>query len=204
MEIKIKNNITRILTDINRSVSEMEHVKTISSEPYIDLLLSQTNYLADNLKILKRLTNSQREANESIENHTNIKAKPTNTLLAQNTKTNSDLVLNIKDNSFINNMQQNLPTRPTVDIRHNSYEAETSNKQALRNIISLNDKFTFVRYLFKNNITIYSEHINNIDKLTNKEDVLIYINKYLSKLYDWDNHPDKKELFINIIEKQFE
>ncbi|MGE9515917.1 MAG: hypothetical protein ACQPRH_01065 [Solitalea-like symbiont of Tyrophagus putrescentiae] len=217
MEIKIKNNITRILTDINRSVGDMEGSNNNDNCLCIDLLLSQIEYLTNNLNILKQIICSDNDSNPGRQkNDTEISNRiddrqPRSNYLLQSKRESDDTISNTPQTTRvpakkeeIPNNKVEIPVNHDTNVKLQSIDRDGNNRQALKNIISLNDKFTFVRYLFRNNITIYSEHINNIDKLGSKEEVFTYINTYLSKLYDWDNYPDKKDLFIKIVEKQFE
>lgn len=218
MEIKIKNNITRILTDINRSVGDMEGSNNNDNCLCIDLLLSQIDYLTNNLNILKQIIcsdNSRKHCGNNNDTPTGADdLQPRNNYLLQQSKRDADNTISnttqtpmfIAKKEEIQHRKMDAPINndTNINVKLQSIEPDSNTRQALKNIISLNDKFTFVRYLFRNNITIYSEHINNIDKLGSKEEVFTYINTYLSKLYDWDNYPDKKDLFIKIVEKQFE
>lgn len=73
----------------------------------------------------------------------------------------------------------------------------------LRTSIDLNEKFFFIKELFKNDSLAYDKAIRFLNGLTNFNDVQVYVAKELAVNYNWQNKTDAMERFLETVKVKF-
>lgn len=85
----------------------------------------------------------------------------------------------------------------------NHHEHALGNKvQDLRTIININDKFSFMNELFRNNMKGYNDFILRLNATTNREEALAYV-KEIASQYNWDNDSMTVKTFYSIFDRKF-
>ena len=72
----------------------------------------------------------------------------------------------------------------------------------LRTVININDKFSFMSELFKNNMRAYNDFIMHLNSLTSRDEALAYVAD-TARLYSWDEASATVQSFRKIFDKKF-
>lgn len=72
----------------------------------------------------------------------------------------------------------------------------------LRTVININDKFSFMSELFKNNMRAYNDFIMYLNGLTSREEALAYVAETADR-YQWDNNSTAVQTFYKVFDKKF-
>ena len=72
----------------------------------------------------------------------------------------------------------------------------------LRTVININDKFSFMSELFKNNMRAYNDFIMYLNGLTSREEALAYVAETADR-YQWDNGSTAVQAFYKVFDKKF-
>ena len=72
----------------------------------------------------------------------------------------------------------------------------------LRTVININDKFSFMSELFKNNMRAYNDFIMYLNGLTAREEALAYVAETAER-YQWDNNSTAVQAFYKVFDKKF-
>ncbi|MBC8173664.1 MAG: hypothetical protein H7X71_07150 [Chitinophagales bacterium] len=73
----------------------------------------------------------------------------------------------------------------------------------LRNAIDLNDKFYFIKELFKGDHNAYDKSIRFINNLSTFEDARTYVEKELTAAYNWKSNADSVQRLLEAIKIKF-
>ncbi|MBC8045754.1 MAG: hypothetical protein H7Y00_03075 [Fimbriimonadaceae bacterium] len=84
-----------------------------------------------------------------------------------------------------------------------AHKIKTTKTVDLRQSIDLNDKFFFIRELFKGDHNAFDISIRHINNLTSMDEVKIYIESELSKKYNWQKDSESMERFYEVISEKF-
>lgn len=74
--------------------------------------------------------------------------------------------------------------------------------QDLRTIININDKFSFMNELFRNNMKGYNDFIMRLNSISNRQEALEYVSG-IAKQYNWDNESLIVKNFYSIFDRKF-
>ena len=78
-----------------------------------------------------------------------------------------------------------------------------SNKvQDLRTVININDKFSFMNELFRNNMKGYNDFIVRLNAIASREEALAYVQE-IAQQYKWDNDSVTVKTFYAIFDRKF-
>lgn len=72
----------------------------------------------------------------------------------------------------------------------------------LRTIININDKFSFMSELFRNNMKAYNDFILTLNSIDDREDAMKVVENTAS-IYNWDNESLAVKTFFNIFDRKF-
>ena len=72
----------------------------------------------------------------------------------------------------------------------------------LRTIININDKFSFMSELFKNNMRAYNDFIMHLNSLTDRAEALAHVEE-VAQQYKWDESSAAVQSFWKIFDKKF-
>ena len=72
----------------------------------------------------------------------------------------------------------------------------------LRTVININDKFSFMSELFKNNMRAYNDFIMYLNGLTSREEAMAYVTETADR-YQWDNNSTAVQTFYKVFNKKF-
>ena len=72
----------------------------------------------------------------------------------------------------------------------------------LRTVININDKFSFMSDLFRNNMKAYNDFIMHLNGLTLRDEALAYVAE-VAEQYKWDNDSVTVRTFYKIFDKKF-
>lgn len=73
----------------------------------------------------------------------------------------------------------------------------------LRTVIDLNERFFFTKELFNGDGYAFDKAIRFLNGLTSMEDAKVYVERELSKNYNWQNKQDAMQKFISAIRLKF-
>lgn len=73
----------------------------------------------------------------------------------------------------------------------------------LRTVIDLNERFFFTKELFNGDGYAFDKAIRFLNGLTSMEDANVYVERELSKNYNWQNKQDAMQKFISAIRLKF-
>lgn len=72
----------------------------------------------------------------------------------------------------------------------------------LRTVININDKFSFMSELFKNNMRAYNDFIMYLNSLSSREEALAYVNEIAAQ-YKWDEESLAVKSFYKVFDMKF-
>ena len=72
----------------------------------------------------------------------------------------------------------------------------------LRTVININDKFSFMSELFKNNMRAYNDFIMYLNSLTSREEALEYVSGVAAQ-YKWDEGSLAVKSFYKVFDMKF-
>jgi hypothetical protein len=72
----------------------------------------------------------------------------------------------------------------------------------LRTVININDKFSFMSELFKNNMRAYNDFIMYLNGLTSREEALAHVAEIADR-YQWDKNSTAVQAFYKVFDKKF-
>ena len=72
----------------------------------------------------------------------------------------------------------------------------------LRTVININDKFSFMSELFKNNMRAYNDFIMYLNGLTSRDEAEAYVRETAAQ-YSWDSNSPTVQTFYKIFDKKF-
>jgi hypothetical protein len=80
-----------------------------------------------------------------------------------------------------------------------SSKLQTSPLSSITSGIGLNDKFLYVRELFKNDNILYNKSLQHLDALNSLKEALDFIDQH----FDWDKKNETTQNFINLIYRKY-
>lgn len=72
----------------------------------------------------------------------------------------------------------------------------------LRQVININDKFSFMSDLFHNNMRAYNDFILQLNNIEGREEAMLYVEKIAAE-YKWDMDSLSVKTFYNILDRKF-
>lgn len=81
-------------------------------------------------------------------------------------------------------------------------KAASSKVSDLRTIININDKFSFMNELFRNNMKGYNDFILHLNELNDRAEALEYVDSIAAQ-YSWDKESQTVMTFRNIFDRKF-
>ena len=72
----------------------------------------------------------------------------------------------------------------------------------IRNVININDKFSFMTELFHSNMKAYSDFILVLNRITDRQEALDYVAQ-IAEQYQWDNESLTVKNFYTIFDRKF-
>lgn len=81
-------------------------------------------------------------------------------------------------------------------------KASSSKVSDLRTIININDKFSFMNELFRNNMKGYNDFILHLNELTDRAEALNYV-EGIATQYNWEKESQTVMTFWNIFDRKF-
>lgn len=72
----------------------------------------------------------------------------------------------------------------------------------LRTVININDKFSFMNELFRNNMKGYNDFILRLNAIESREEALKYVEE-VAATYNWDNESATVKTFYTIFDRKF-
>lgn len=72
----------------------------------------------------------------------------------------------------------------------------------LRTVININDKFSFMSELFRNNMRAYNDFIMQLNSMTSREEALMHVKQVASE-YGWNEGSATVQSFWKIFDKKF-
>ena len=72
----------------------------------------------------------------------------------------------------------------------------------LRTVININDKFSFMSELFRNNMRAYNDFIMYLNTLTSREEALAHV-KQTAEQYKWDENSLAVKAFYKVFDMKF-
>ena len=72
----------------------------------------------------------------------------------------------------------------------------------LRTVININDKFSFMSELFKNNMRAYNDFIMYLNSLTSRDEALAYVRETAAQ-YKWDEESLAVKSFYKVFDMKF-
>ena len=111
---------------------------------------------------------------------------------------------------YLRRPMQEQPTTQTLGERlgggaamASGFERTASRKvDDLRTVININDKFSFMSELFKNNMRAYNDFIMYLNSLTSREEALEYVAGVAAQ-YKWDEGSLAVKSFYNVFDMKF-
>ena len=84
-----------------------------------------------------------------------------------------------------------------------TFERTVSRKvDDLRTVININDKFSFMSELFRNNMRAYNDFIMYLNSLSSREEALAYV-KQTAEQYKWDENSLAVKAFYKVFDMKF-
>lgn len=72
----------------------------------------------------------------------------------------------------------------------------------LRTVININDKFSFMSELFKNNMRAYNDFIMHLNTLTSRQEAMEHVAE-IAERYSWDQNSAAVQAFYKVFDKKF-
>lgn len=90
-----------------------------------------------------------------------------------------------------------------VTAAESGFERSMSRKvDDLRTVININDKFSFMSELFRNNMRAYNDFIMYLNSLTSREEALTYVRETAAQ-YKWDEESMAVKSFYKVFDMKF-
>ena len=90
-----------------------------------------------------------------------------------------------------------------VTAAESGFERSMSRKvDDLRTVININDKFSFMSELFRNNMRAYNDFIMYLNSLTSREEALAYVRETAAQ-YKWDEESMAVKSFYKVFDMKF-
>ena len=90
-----------------------------------------------------------------------------------------------------------------VTAAESGFERSMSRKvDDLRTVININDKFSFMSELFKNNMRAYNDFIMYLNSLTSRDEALAYVRETAAQ-YKWDEESMAVKSFYKVFDMKF-
>lgn len=92
----------------------------------------------------------------------------------------------------------------TLGAMHGSAETKAIGNKVkdLRTVININDKFSFMNELFRNNMKGYNDFILRLNAIDNRDEALQYVDT-IAQQYNWDNESMTVKTFYSIFDRKF-
>ena len=100
---------------------------------------------------------------------------------------------------YLKHPQEEHPLQRTLG---ESLGANSRKVDDLRTVININDKFSFMSELFKNNMRAYNDFILTLNDIKSREEALAVVAE-TSKQYQWDENSSAVQTFYKIFDKKF-
>ncbi|NVJ88721.1 MAG: hypothetical protein HWD82_04700 [Flavobacteriaceae bacterium] len=104
-------------------------------------------------------------------------------------------------------LEEELEDTISVDVMADLFEnvqPKSLNDRLLNNIqIGLNDRITFVKNLFNGEQENYNRVISQLNTFKTEKEAKKFINKMVKPDYNWDEHEDLEERFMDIVSRKF-
>jgi len=210
------------VVDLVEEVSELNLVKEEISEetPVVEeiqkeIVLEEENNFTESSTTIEELTESlvEEEIEEVVadtlkeEIQTNqITIKKTEEIaieVKQETKVkeqNNDLNSKLKNESKTSLYQRFLQIEKQGDLLNKFQQTPISD---LKKAIGINERYTFSKTLFKNDMTALMNAIEHLNNMKSFDEALKYISEEFDEKYNWKDHQDEQLLFINTIKRKF-
>ena len=110
--------------------------------------------------------------------------------------------------SLLDYLKHPIEDRPTIRTLGESLsgprpETPLMNKvDDLRTVININDKFSFMSELFKNNMLAYNEFIMHLNSLTSRSEAMAHVAE-VAERYGWDQNSLAVQAFYKVFDKKF-
>lgn len=102
----------------------------------------------------------------------------------------------------VRTLAESLAGTENGDRRVGNIVANARKVDDLRTVININDKFSFMSELFKNNMRAYNDFIMHLNSLTSRDEALAYVAD-TARLYSWDEASATVQSFRKIFDKKF-
>lgn len=102
----------------------------------------------------------------------------------------------------VRTLAESLAGTENGDRRVGNIVANARKVDDLRTVININDKFSFMSELFKNNMRAYNDFIMHLNSLTSRDEALAYVTD-TARLYSWDEASATVQSFRKIFDKKF-
>lgn len=90
-----------------------------------------------------------------------------------------------------------------ASVAESGFERSVARKvDDLRTVININDKFSFMSELFKNNMRAYNDFIMYLNTLSSRDEALAHV-KQVAEQYKWDENSAAVQTFYKIFDKKF-
>lgn len=100
------------------------------------------------------------------------------------------------------NVTQSLNDKATTTAMVTDYH-RLSRVDSIRKSISLNQRFTFTKYLFNDNTDIYNQSLDEIDQLQNYTDARSFVVHNYIPRFDWDVKSSEVDEFFEVLKRRF-
>lgn len=100
---------------------------------------------------------------------------------------------------YLKHPQEEHPLQRTLG---ESLGANSRKVDDLRTVININDKFSFMSELFKNNMRAYNDFILTLNDIKSRDEALAVVAE-TSKQYQWDENSSAVQTFYKIFDKKF-
>jgi len=102
----------------------------------------------------------------------------------------------------VRTLAESLAGTENGDRRVGNIVANARKVDDLRTVININDKFSFMSELFKNNMRAYNDFIMHLNSLSSRDEALAYVAD-TARLYSWDEASATVQSFRKIFDKKF-
>lgn len=105
---------------------------------------------------------------------------------------------------YLKHPQEEQPVQRTLGESLGSQQSAVGSHKVddLRTVININDKFSFMSELFKNNMRAYNDFIMMLNGIGNREEALAEVAE-TAKQYQWDENSVAVQTFYKIFDKKF-
>lgn len=118
--------------------------------------------------------------------------------VSENQTTLIEIIEEIQEDNSINDRIAKGQTAETLAAKHSKNPIANLEKS-----IGINQKFSFIKHLFNNDKTAYSEALKMLNSCTGFLEADDYVQNQLKKKYDWDEEALHVIKFIDLVERRY-